>query len=103
MKIKYLIFCIAVIIIPVIAGGCVYFNLDSTPTVVPTVIPSPINTEYTPPPTSSDQPLPTVPYFTDVIAEVRPSVVAINVTIPGVDIFGGVISYRELIGMKEFS
>jgi serine protease Do len=90
MKIKYLLISM-IIIIPIIAGGCVYFNLDSSPTVLPTSTPSPINPGFTPPPTSSGQPLPTVPYFADIIAEVRPSVVAINVTIPGIDIFGGVI------------
>lgn len=91
MRIKQLLFSFIIIMILVFSGGCVYFNLDPSPTVLPSVTPSPINPDFTPPPTVSSQPLPTVPFFTDIIAEVRPSVVAINVTIPGIDIFGGVI------------
>jgi serine protease Do len=91
MKIRYIITCLMIIVILVTSTGCVYFQLNSTPTPVATSVPSPINAEYTPPATTSSEPLPTVPEFVSVIANVRPSVVAINVTVPSVDIFGGVL------------
>jgi serine protease Do len=69
--------------------GCVYVSLGPSSTPVPTVTPTPINTNYAPPATTDARPLPTIPDFVSAIAAVRPSVVAINTTVPGMDVFGG--------------
>lgn len=94
MKTKHiLIFLVGVMALTTIPG-CVYFQLSSTPSPVPTVTPSPINPNFIPPTTSNNQTLPEVPDFVPVIASVRPSVVAINVTIPSLDIFGGTLNLQ---------
>jgi serine protease Do len=91
LKFKYLIIClIIVILVPV--TGCVYIHLGTTPTPTTTVTPSPINPEFTPPSTSDNRTLPVIPDFVSAIASVRPSVVAINTTVPAIDIFGKAIN-----------
>jgi serine protease Do len=72
--------------------GCVYFNLSSTPTPAPTSTPPPINMNFTPPSTENAALLPEIANFADVIAAVRPSVVAITVTVPSLDVFGGILN-----------
>ena len=75
-------------------SGCVYFKLGSSPTPAPTATPSPINANFTAPAVQNASSLPEVPNFADVIAAVRPSVVAINVTVPSLDVFGGVLNQQ---------
>jgi serine protease Do len=91
MKIKYIIVCL-VLAIMVFSTSCVYFNLTPTPTTVPTVTPLPINPNFTPPPTTDSRALPVIPDFVSAIAIVRPSVVAINTTVPALDVFGQTFS-----------
>ncbi len=93
MKIKFAAVPILVLVMLTTLTGCVYFGLGSTPTPSPTAIPTPINAGFTPPPQNAAE-LPDVPNFADVIAAMRPSVVAINVTIPSLDVFGGVLNQQ---------
>jgi len=94
LKLKLLILSIVFLIIPVTFNGCVYFNLGPSPSPTATVIPSPIDVNFTPPPTTDTRPLPVTPDFVSVIAGIRPSVVAINTTIPGFDVFGGILTQK---------
>jgi serine protease Do len=89
MKIRILIASFAALMILIGSTGCVYFGLTPTPTQVPAVTPLPINSSYTPPPTTDTRTIPVVPDFVSAISVVRPSVVAINTTIPGLSVFGG--------------
>lgn len=88
MKMRYLIINLIVFVILVASTGCVYVNLSPTPTTVPTVTPSPIDTAFMPPPTTDNQAVPLIPDFVTAIASVRPSVVAINTQVPAMDVFG---------------
>ncbi|HEX7475630.1 MAG TPA: serine protease, partial [Dehalococcoidales bacterium] len=94
MKIKAVILLTLMLIFLMTLSGCVYFKLGSSPTPAPTSTPPPINADYTPPSVQSSTNLPEVPNFADVIAAVRPSVVAINVTVPSLDVFGGVLNQQ---------
>jgi serine protease Do len=91
MKIK--IVCLSALLLSMLflMTGCVYVNLNSTPTPVPTVTPSAINTDYVAPVANSGSQISNVPDFIPLIEKVRPSVVAIDVTISGFDVFGGTI------------
>jgi serine protease Do len=89
MKIKLIIVGLTALMILIGCTGCVYFGLTPTPTPVPTITPSPINPDYTPPPTTDTRTVPTVPDFVSAISVIRPSVVAINTTVPGLSVFGG--------------
>jgi serine protease Do len=89
MKVKYLLVGIITLLIMVGSTGCVYVQLEPSPTPVSTTVtPSPINPVFTLPPTVDNQTLPVLPDFVSAIAKVRPSVVAINTQIPALDIFG---------------
>ncbi len=92
MKIRGVVLLFLLLVIPLTLSGCVYFKLSSTPTPSPTATPSPIAANFVPPPTTSNQTVPEIPDFAPVIAAVRPAVVAINVTIPSLDVFGGVLN-----------
>jgi serine protease Do len=81
-----------VLLILATVSGCVYVNLGPSPTPAPSITPTPIDVDFTPPPTTDSRPLPVNPDFVSVIAAVRPSVVAINTTLPGVDVFGGILA-----------
>jgi serine protease Do len=89
MKIKILITSLTALMILIGSTGCVYFGLTPTPTPKPTFTPLPINSNYTPPPTTDTRTIPTIPDFVSAISVVRPAVVAINTTIPGLSVFGG--------------
>lgn len=92
MKKKYLLILLALLSMVILIPGCVYFNLGPTNAPSPTITPSPINSDFTPPPTTNEQTPPEIPDFVSVVTSVRPSVVAINTMIPGLDVFGGVFS-----------
>ena len=89
MKIKIFIIGLTALLILIASTGCVYFGLGPTPTPAPTVTPAPISPDFTPPPTTSNRTIPTVPDFVSAISAIRPSVVAINTTMPGINVFGG--------------
>jgi serine protease Do len=92
MKIQYLFLSLFLIVVLITLTGCVYIKLGSSPTPVPTVAPAPIDPAFVLPPVESSRIIPAVPDFVPVIAAIRPSVVAINTRIPGLDIFGGSMS-----------
>jgi serine protease Do len=88
LKIKHLAFCI-ILLLALVTTSCVYVQLEPSSTPAPSVTPAPINPNFTPPATSDNRPLPVIPDFVSVIASIRPSVVAINTTVPGLDVLNG--------------
>ncbi len=103
VSIKYLVVSIVLVSILILGAGCDLlpdFSFPPLPTPTPTetpptTTPSPINPTYTlPPPTTSPTPLPPttsptlLPNIADVVAKVRPSVVAIDTELATYDIFG---------------
>ena len=89
MKTRLLVAIVFMLVVVLAATSCVYVTLEPTATPVSTTeTPSPINTGFNPPPTTDNQVLPAIPDFVSAIAAVRPSVVAINTRVPGLDIFG---------------
>jgi len=91
------LFCLILIVLATVTPGCIYLDLQKSPTPISVTTPPPIDPDYAPPPTEENRELPTVPDFVSIIASVRPSVVAINTRISGVDIFGG-SSFQEGAG-----
>ncbi|MBN1191893.1 MAG: trypsin-like peptidase domain-containing protein [Dehalococcoidales bacterium] len=85
---RYLTVLLLLVVVMTAASGCVYINLGSTPTPTLTTTPGPIDTGFVVPSTVSSKSVPVIPDFVSVVADVRPSVVAINTRIPGMDIFG---------------
>ncbi len=90
MKFKYLIVVLMTILL-VTMTSCVYVNLQSSPQASPTTTPSPINPDFTPPPLGTQTP-PTIPDFVTAIANIRPSVVAIDTTLFSLDVLGGILN-----------
>ena len=95
-----LLYCllISVLLAVFTLTGCVLpdlkFNLQPAVTTTvppsPSPSPSPINSAYTAPPISTGSASQVIfPELASVIAKVRPSVVAINTKVPGMNIFGG--------------
>jgi serine protease Do len=91
MRKKLLGLGILMIMLLVGMNGCVYFELNNTPTPVPTSTPSAINTGWTPSALAVGTEISKYPDFIPLIEMVRPSVVAIDVTISSFDVFGGKI------------
>jgi serine protease Do len=93
MKMKFKLLGLNILLILLLVGmnGCIYFKLDSTPTPVPTVTPTAINADWTPRAVTSGTQISKIPDFIPLIELVRPSVVAIDVTINSLDVLGGVI------------
>lgn len=77
------------------AVGCnlpglnISIGTSTTPTASPNITPGPINPTFSSPPLATETVSSTVPDFVQVIANVRPSVVAINTVVEGTSIFGG--------------
>jgi serine protease Do len=96
LKLNYstILFIIIFLLVQMATTSCVYFNLGPSASPASTVTPTPINPGFTPPPTIDNRTIPVVPDFVSVIADIRPSVVAINTTVPGVDIFGGILTQQ---------
>ncbi len=86
-KIKYLLTCLIIILCLFLGSGCLPPNIDTSPP--PSPAPSPpttsIDPNWTPPPPESNTLV--LPNFADVVAEVKPSVVAINTEVITYDIF----------------
>jgi len=97
-KLKYIISALLIAIVMSTIAGCNLpdFTIEfpnsqntSTPTPTATPNPEPINPDFNRPPVSTSSPVTGVfPDFVSVIANVRPSVVAITTTVSGMNIFG---------------
>jgi serine protease Do len=94
MKWKILGISILMTVLLTAVNGCVYFKLDSTPTPVPTTAPSPINAEWIPPVAAGGTDAAIYPDFIPLIEKVRPSVVAIDITVSSFDVLGGTIPQK---------
>ena len=86
MKTKSLVLLVILALFFTLLSGCSYFKLGPSQTSLPTITPSPIDSGFTAPAFSDGQPIPTVPDFVSAIATVRPSVVAINITVPALGV-----------------
>jgi len=87
LNLKYLLACLVIVIFLFVGSGCPLPSLDIPPTTSPppTTSVNPIDPGWTPPSTNGqDQALPSI---ADVVALVRPSVVAINTEYTSYDIF----------------
>ena len=93
-NIKYVLTCLVIILSLFLAASCQLLpDIDvsapssppSTPTPPATTTPSPINPSWTLPPAKNQAPV--LPSIADVVAKVRPSVVAINTEVVTLDIF----------------
>jgi serine protease Do len=88
LNLKYLLASLAVIILLLVASGCPLPQIyTSTPTTAPpaTTAVTPIDPGWTPPPTDGQEQA--LPSIAEVVALVKPSVVAINTEYTGYDIF----------------
>ena len=89
-NVKYLVICFVIVLSLLLGVGCELLpNVDISPTPspppTPTSTPSPINPDWTLPPTENSAPL--LPSIANVVAMVKPSVVAINTEVVTYDIF----------------
>jgi serine protease Do len=95
LKVLSLLVILALVLV---VAGCDLPGLDifteepTTPVVTVTSTPAPINPSFSPPPLITNVPISPFADFADIIAGVRPSVVAINVTVSGLNIFGSVFT-----------
>ena len=91
INIKYLIACFILIPLLLLGMGCQLLpDIDISPSPpspppTPTSTPSPIDPDWTLP--SIENNIPSLPSIADVVAKVKPSVVAINTEVVGYDIF----------------
>jgi serine protease Do len=90
INLKYLLACLLVIIFLFVGSGCPLPSFEFPPTATPPTSPpptsiNPIDPGWTPPPADGQDQL--LPSIADVVALVRPSVVAINTEYTGYDIF----------------
>jgi len=88
MSLKYLLACLVIIVFLFVGSGCPLPTLDNIPTTTTppaTTIVTPIDPEWMPP--SADGQDQALPSIADVVALVRPSVVAINTEYVSYDIF----------------
>lgn len=91
LNVKYIIVCFVIVLSLLLGTGCELLpDIDispptPSPTPTPTATPSPINPDWTLPPTENSAPV--LPSITDVVALVKPSVVAINTEVITYDIF----------------
>jgi serine protease Do len=92
-KVKIKLLLLSALLISILLGstGCVYFQLEETPATLTVTTPAPINPDYVPPVADTSVVVPVIPDFASLVAEVRASVVAIDVTVNNFDILNGVI------------
>jgi len=86
-NIKYLVISAILILALSLSSGCLLLDTDTSPppNSSPTNNTSPIDSNWTPPTVESNAPV--LPSIADVVAKVRPSVVAINTEVVTYDIF----------------
>jgi len=85
INIKYLSTCLIIILCLFLGSSCVHIETSPPPSSPPSPTATPIDPDWTPPPPESDTLV--LPNFADVVAEVKPSVVAINTEVITYDIF----------------
>jgi len=88
LNLKYLLACLVIIVSLFITSGCLLPPVDTTPPTNPppaTSTANPIDPGWTPPSTDGQNQI--LPSIADVVALVRPSVVAINTEYTSYDIF----------------
>jgi len=88
LNLKYLLACLVIVIFLFVASGCPLPSIVTTPTTSPpptTSTATPIDPGWTPP--SADGQDQALPSIADVVALVKPSVVAINTEFTSYDIF----------------
>jgi serine protease Do len=89
INVKYLLACLVIIVCLVVASGCPLPSFEFPPATTtsppPTTSVNPIDPGWTPPSADGQDQL--LPSIADVVALVRPSVVAINTEYTGYDIF----------------
>jgi len=93
INIKYLLTCLVIILCLLLGSSCLLPPIDTSPppSSPPTSNSTPIEPNWTPPAVGSQTP--ELPSIADVVALVKPSVVAINTEVTAQDIFGQ--SYKE--------
>ena len=86
-NIKYLVLSAILILVLSLSGGCLLPNVETSPPpdLPPTNTASSIDPNWTPPAVASNAPV--LPSIADVVAKVKPSVVAINTEVVTYDIF----------------
>jgi len=87
VNIKYLVISAILILALLLSSGCLQPNTETSPppSSPPTNNTSPIDSNWTPPTTESSAPV--LPSIADVVAKVKPSVVAINTEVITYDFF----------------
>jgi len=82
---KYLLTCLIIILCLFLGSSCVHIETSPPPSPPPSPTATPIDPNWTPPPPENNTLV--LPNFADVVAEVKPSVVAINTEVITYDIF----------------
>ncbi len=86
VNIKYLVISAILILVLSLSSGCVQTTTETSPPSSPaTNNTSQINSDWVSPPIESDAPI--LPSIADVVAKVKPSVVAINIEVTTYDVF----------------
>jgi len=93
VKVKYLVISLILILLLTLGTGCALPYIDISPAPPPSPSPppapapppTPINPTWTPPP--SENQIPVLPSIADVVARVKPSVVAITTEVLTLDLF----------------
>jgi len=91
INVKYLVISLILILSLLLVNGCFYIETPSPPTPppipTPTPLPAPINPTWTPPPPPTGNQTLVLPSIADVVAQVKPSVVAITTEVVTFDFF----------------
>jgi len=94
ISVKYLVISLILVLALTMGVGCVYIETEPpsppppSPAPSPAPPPAPINPDWTPPPLSENQTdAPILPSIADVVAKVKPSVVAITTEVVTFDLF----------------
>jgi serine protease Do len=100
MKRLYLLIIFISFAIVFLVAGCtipgfkILNNSSTETTPTPSSIPSPINPTFSSPPLATAVVSNSIVDFSPIISKVRPSVVAINTTVAGLNIFGGTFTQK---------
>ncbi|MBI4266895.1 MAG: trypsin-like peptidase domain-containing protein [Chloroflexi bacterium] len=93
IKVKYLAIALVIVLLVALGAGCELIpgEVLPAPAPAPTVPPTPINPTWTPPASDNTMPLPGI---ADVVAKVKPGVVAINVEVVTLSFFNQPITQQ---------